>query len=205
MFCMKCVLCINISRPEAKRYGYITYWLISSRIANCWEYNATLTYIFRHSLHLLLKRCFSATNSNQEPPDLAHLPVQLVHGHLPLQREPSQEGKPPQENPLQGPEDPVVMFNHPVQWWTTTKLSQSFLQVVSKLSPSPLKVVPNLSQSSSQIVSKLPLFDHPAQYWTTTHSYLKSHPASPWESQESHFFWGKRFPMWWQLFRKNRI
>jgi len=35
MFCMKCVLCINISRPEAKEYGYITYWLISSRIANC--------------------------------------------------------------------------------------------------------------------------------------------------------------------------
>ena len=35
MFCMKRVLCINISRPEAKRYECITYWLISSRIANC--------------------------------------------------------------------------------------------------------------------------------------------------------------------------
>ena len=35
MFCMKRVLCINISRPEAKFYEYITYWLISSRIANC--------------------------------------------------------------------------------------------------------------------------------------------------------------------------
>ena len=40
---MKCVLCINISRPEAKEYGYITYWLISSRIANCFEFTATLT------------------------------------------------------------------------------------------------------------------------------------------------------------------
>ena len=44
MFCMKCVLCINISRPEAKRYEYITYWLISSRIANCFKLTATLTY-----------------------------------------------------------------------------------------------------------------------------------------------------------------
>ena len=35
MFCMKRVLCTNISRPEAKLYEYITYWLISSRIANC--------------------------------------------------------------------------------------------------------------------------------------------------------------------------
>ena len=43
MFCMKCVLCINISRPEAKWYEYITYWLISSRIANCFELTATLT------------------------------------------------------------------------------------------------------------------------------------------------------------------
>ena len=25
----------NISRPEAKKYGYITYWPISWRIANC--------------------------------------------------------------------------------------------------------------------------------------------------------------------------
>ena len=32
MYCMKRVLCINISRPEAKTYEYITYWLISSRI-----------------------------------------------------------------------------------------------------------------------------------------------------------------------------
>ena len=45
MFCMKRVLCINISRPEAKLYEYITYWLISSRIANCWESSATLTYV----------------------------------------------------------------------------------------------------------------------------------------------------------------
>ena len=44
MFCMKCVLCINISRPEAKEYGYITYWLILSRIANCFELTATLSY-----------------------------------------------------------------------------------------------------------------------------------------------------------------
>ena len=44
MFCMKCVLCINISRPEAKEYGYITYWLISSKIANCFELTATLSY-----------------------------------------------------------------------------------------------------------------------------------------------------------------
>ena len=44
MFFMKCVLCINISRPEAKKYGYITYWLISSRIANCFKLTATLTY-----------------------------------------------------------------------------------------------------------------------------------------------------------------
>ena len=66
-------------------------------------------------MHLPLKGCFSAANSKQEPPDLDHLPVQLVHGPLPLQRESSQEGKRPQENPLQGPEDPVVMFNHPVQ------------------------------------------------------------------------------------------
>ena len=42
---MKCVLCINIGRPEAKEYEYITYWLISSRIANCFELTATLTYI----------------------------------------------------------------------------------------------------------------------------------------------------------------
>ena len=41
---MKCVLCINIGRPEAKEYEYITYWLISSRIANCFELTATLTY-----------------------------------------------------------------------------------------------------------------------------------------------------------------
>ena len=73
------------------------------------------TYIQTFYMHLLLKGCFSAANSNQEPPDLAHLPVQLVHGPLPLQREASQEGQPPQENPLQGPEDPVALFNHPVQ------------------------------------------------------------------------------------------
>ena len=41
---MKYVLCINIGRPEAKEYEYITYWLISSRIANCFELTATLTY-----------------------------------------------------------------------------------------------------------------------------------------------------------------
>ena len=41
---MKCVLCINISHPESKLYEYITYWLISSRIANCFELTATLTY-----------------------------------------------------------------------------------------------------------------------------------------------------------------
>ena len=35
MFCMKCVLCVKISRPVAKLYEYITFWLISSRIANC--------------------------------------------------------------------------------------------------------------------------------------------------------------------------
>ena len=40
---MKCVLCINIGRQEAKEYEYITYWLISSRIANCYEYKATLS------------------------------------------------------------------------------------------------------------------------------------------------------------------
>merc|ERR1712223_991944 len=44
MFCMKRVLCINISHPEARLYEYITYWLISSRIANCYESSATLTY-----------------------------------------------------------------------------------------------------------------------------------------------------------------
>ena len=44
MFCMKCVLCINISRPESKLYEYITYWLISSGIANCFELTTTLTY-----------------------------------------------------------------------------------------------------------------------------------------------------------------
>ena len=42
---MNCVLCINISRPESKLYEYITYWLISSRIANCFELTATLTYL----------------------------------------------------------------------------------------------------------------------------------------------------------------
>ena len=59
---MKCVLCINISRPEAKKYEYITYWLISSRIANCWEYNATLTSVIWHKLShhqaLILKPYF---------------------------------------------------------------------------------------------------------------------------------------------------
>ena len=44
---MKCVLCINISRPESKLYEYITYWLIPSRIANCFELTATLTYVKR--------------------------------------------------------------------------------------------------------------------------------------------------------------
>ena len=43
---MKCVLCINIGRPEAKEYEYITYWLISSRIANCFELTATLSYLY---------------------------------------------------------------------------------------------------------------------------------------------------------------
>ena len=46
MFCMNCVLCINISRPEAKTYEYITYWLISSRIANCFKLTATLSYLY---------------------------------------------------------------------------------------------------------------------------------------------------------------
>ena len=62
MFCMKRVLCINISRPKAKLYEYITYWLISSRIANCWEYNATLTSVIWHKLShhqaLILKPYF---------------------------------------------------------------------------------------------------------------------------------------------------
>ena len=49
---MKCVPCIKISRPEAKEYGYITYWLISSRIANCFELTATLSYIMNFSARL---------------------------------------------------------------------------------------------------------------------------------------------------------
>ena len=50
MFCMKRVLCINVSRPEAKLYEYITYWLISSRNANCFKLTATLTYVSLYPL-----------------------------------------------------------------------------------------------------------------------------------------------------------
>ena len=46
MFCIKCVLCINFSHPEAKWYEYITYRLISSRIANCFKLTATLSYLY---------------------------------------------------------------------------------------------------------------------------------------------------------------
>ena len=49
---MKCVPCINIGRLEAKEYGYIAYWLISSRIANCFELTATLSYIMNFSARL---------------------------------------------------------------------------------------------------------------------------------------------------------
>ena len=103
-------------------------------------------------------------------------------------------GQAPPREPPAGPRRPgchvqpscAVMNNHKV----VSKFSPSRLKVGPKSSQNCLKFISKLSQSFSQIVSKLSLFDHPAQYWTTTHSYLKSHPASPWESLESHFFWG---------------
>ena len=58
MFCMNCVLCINISCPEAKTYEYITYWLISSRIANCFKLTATLTYFKLWDFPHFSKICF---------------------------------------------------------------------------------------------------------------------------------------------------
>ena len=69
--------------------------------------------------HLPIRFDFSATESDQKSLELSNLCVQLMDGDLPLQGEPSQEGKAPHQHPLHRPKHPAPTLDHPAQYWTT--------------------------------------------------------------------------------------